>query len=114
MGIVTSVFEGMPVYVLEALCAGRPVCSVNLPQLSLVIDNNVNGAVLAANEDSEQMVQQLTQQMLQYWQKIRSGQLQPEHVSQMVAPYKASNQMQVLFGRHQQLHSDNGDVVTQS
>lgn len=114
MGIVTSVFEGMPVYVLEALCAGRPVCSVNLPQLSLVIDNDVNGAVITANEDSEQIVQQLAQQMLHYWQKIRSGQLQPEVVSQMVAPYKASNQMQVLFGRHQQLHSDNGDVVTQS
>ncbi|HEX5792352.1 MAG TPA: glycosyltransferase [Rheinheimera sp.] len=114
MGIVTSVFEGMPVYVLEALCAGRPVCSVNLPQLSLIIDDSINGAVLPSNNDSTELVRQLAQQMLHNWQKIRSGQMQPAQVSQMVAPYKASKQMQVLFGRHQQLRAGNGDIVTQS
>ncbi|WP_240224004.1 glycosyltransferase family 4 protein [Rheinheimera hassiensis] len=114
MGIVTSVFEGMPVYVLEALCAGRPVCSVNLPQLSLVIDNTVNGVLLEQNNDSAELVQKLAQQMLATWHSMRSGQIQPEHVNQMVAPYKASNQMRVLFDKHAQLQSRSAGLVAQS
>lgn len=114
MGIVTSVFEGMPVYVLEALCAGRPVCSVNLPQLSLVIDNNVNGVLLEQNNDSAELVQQLAQQILNTWQNIRSGQIQPAQVNQMVAPYKASNQMRVLFDKHAQLQNGVTGLVVQN
>ena len=114
MGIVTSVFEGMPVYVLEALCAGRPVCSVNLPQLNLVIKNGINGMVLEQNNESEALVQQLAQQMLLGWQQMQAGLVVPERVSQQVTPYKASNQMRVLFDRHRQLQRGDTALVTQN
>lgn len=105
MGIVTSVFEGMPVYVLEALCAGRPVCSVQLPQLSLVIEEGISGVMQPDNNDSEQLVQQLADAMLALWQKIQQGELTPDAVSGCVDKFKARNQMAVLFERHRKVQS---------
>ncbi|MDX3774076.1 glycosyltransferase [Chromatiaceae bacterium AAb-1] len=103
MGIVTSVFEGMPVYVLEALCAGRPVCSVHLPQLKLVIEDGVSGILLEQNNDSEALVQALADAMLSLWHKMQQGEITPEAVSSRVDKFKASNQMEVLFNRHRQV-----------
>lgn len=108
MGLVTSVFEGMPVYVLEALSSGRPVCAVNLPQLRLVVRDDISGVVLDSNDDSASTLLQLTAAVLMWWQHIRQGEVNPELVSQQVDQFKASNQMKVLFERHLHLQLTSG------
>ncbi|NSL54034.1 glycosyltransferase family 4 protein [Uliginosibacterium aquaticum] len=103
LGLVTSTFEGMPVYVLEALCSGRPVCSIHLPQMHLVIRDDVSGTVLPGNNDSAELAQALANELLRYWSRIRTGELEPQAVSERVVPYKASRQMGVLYARHASL-----------
>lgn len=103
LGLVTSTFEGMPVYVLEALCAGRPVCSLHLPQMHLVLKAQCSGTVLAENDDSKARVEELANTLLLYWQDMKSGKLIAEEVSKEVTQFKASMQMSVLYNRHNKI-----------
>lgn len=100
LGLVTSVFEGMPVYVLEALCAGRPVCSINLPQMHLVIKDDTSGTVGTTNDDTPETAAALAAELLRYWARIRTGELKPENVNHCIDPYKASRQMRVIYAQH--------------
>lgn len=100
LGLVTSVFEGMPVYVLEALCSGRPVCSVHLPQMHMVIKDDISGTVGPANGDKPETAAALACELLRYWSRIRVGELSPKAVSLRVGPYKASRQMSIIYNRH--------------
>ncbi len=103
LGLVTSTFEGMPVYVLEALCAGRPVCSVHLPQMHLVLKELSSGTVLAENDDSAERVEELASSLMVYWQNMQLGKLLPAQVNVEVEPFKASNQINVLYSRHKKI-----------
>ncbi|AZN35365.1 glycosyltransferase [Iodobacter ciconiae] len=105
LGLVTSTFEGMPVYVLEALCAGRPVCSLYLPQMHLVLKEQTSGTVLAENDDSAERIEELANTLMVYWQDMKKGKLLAEQVSAEVTPFKASKQINILYERHKIIQS---------
>lgn len=106
LGLVTSTFEGMPVYVMEALCCGRPVCSVHLPQLGMMLKAGQSGCVLASNNDSDAVVEELANSMLAYLADMREQRITPEMVNHCVQPFKASVQMSRLFECHSRIQNE--------
>ena len=100
MGIVTSTFEGWPVYVMEAICSGRPVVSVNLPQLIPVFEDEIAGKVFDRNNDSDELVSEMSDKFIEYWKGIKNGSVDPIEVNSRINCFKASTQMKEIFKCH--------------
>jgi len=97
---VTSTFEGWPVYVMEAICSGRPVVSVNLPQLIPVFEDEVAGKVFEKNNDSDTLVSEISDKFMEYWKGIKNGSVDPIEVNSRINCFKASTQMKEIFKCH--------------
>ncbi len=49
---LTSLWEGMPYVILEAMASDRPVCATDIPGSHEIITNDVTGALVPAEDDS--------------------------------------------------------------
>ncbi|MBU2870033.1 glycosyltransferase [Colwellia sp. E2M01] len=103
MGIVTSVFEGWPVYVMEAICSGRPVSSLRLEQMASTFASGECGLMLDINNDQAVTVDLMVEGILSTWKKIQTAQINPVNVNQVINSFKASNQINKLFLLHQNI-----------
>ena len=103
MGLVTSVFEGWPVYVMEAVCSGRPVSAVKLDQMADTFADGQCGVMLDINNDQEDTINLMVDGILSTWRHIQSGQIEPGNVNKKIEAFKASNQMGKLFSLHQEV-----------
>lgn len=100
MGLVTSVFEGWPVYVMEAVCSGRPVVSLKLDQMANTFADGQCGTMLSVNNDQASTVDLMVDDILVIWKKIQQAEIQPEAVNKVIDGFKASNQLARLFALH--------------
>lgn len=100
LGILTSEFEGTPVFVLEALASGRPMISVKLPQLSHLIVDGLSGRMLDVNDPSPGTVDLMAQSCLSTWQDIQAARLDPNGIAAMVEPLSTDRLMQKIFDVH--------------
>ncbi|MCL1143253.1 glycosyltransferase [Shewanella gaetbuli] len=100
MGIVTSVFEGWPVYVMEAICAGRPVVSLRLEQMQETFEKGVCGEMLSVNDDSNNTVSMVCHSVINIWDKIKKRAMCPSDVNESISGFKSSNQINKLFDLH--------------
>jgi len=103
MGIVTSIFEGWPVYVMEAICAGRPVVSLNLEQMQDTFKNTMCGEMLLINNDFDLTINEMSDSFIRHWNLIQNESLDPLIVNSMINPFKVSKQLDVLFHLHTSL-----------
>lgn len=103
MGMVTSTFEGWPVYVMEAVCSGRPVVSLLLEQMQNTFVAGQCGTML--DENSDDSTENMVNAILASWLKIKTGTMSPDYVNQGIADFKASNQMSRLYDMHMGLTS---------
>lgn len=100
MGLVTSIFEGWPVYVMEAVCSGRPVISLQLDQMADTFADRRCGVMLDCNDKQQQTVDLMVAYILSTWKKIQLAQVNPESINQEIEGFKASNQLAKLFAIH--------------
>lgn len=100
MGLVTSIFEGWPVYVMEAICSGRPVISLKLEQMADTFAGGRCGVMLDCNDKQQQTVEKMVSSIIATWQKIQSTQIQPNRINREIENFKASNQLARLFSLH--------------
>jgi glycosyltransferase involved in cell wall biosynthesis len=101
-GILTSEFEGMPRFVLETLSSGRPVVSIDLPQLRPVIEDDVSGYLVARCQNHAEQVENLTSHFLRLRDAIKAGRIDPMVVHEKVADYTP----QALLSKVYQFHRD--------
>ncbi|WP_053239439.1 glycosyltransferase family 4 protein [Pleomorphomonas koreensis] len=99
-GILTSYFEGMPCYLLEALSSGRPVGAIRLPQYDPLIESGVSGFLVERPEDREAAAEQMAEGFARLAADIFAGKLDPEAIRAKVTPYSVAVQMPKLFERH--------------
>lgn len=99
-GILTSYFEGMPCYLLEALSSGRPVGAIRLPQYDPLIEAGVSGFLVERPEDREAAAEQMAEGFARLAADIFAGKLDPEAIRAKVTPYSVAVQMPKLFERH--------------
>ncbi len=101
IGVLTSEFEGTPVFVLECLAAGRPVVSVQLPQLAHLIASGESGEMLDFNEESPRMDRAFADVCLAVWSSIRQGGMDPDRISRAIA----GSTVEALLGRLYDVHA---------
>ena len=99
-GILTSYFEGMPCYLLEALSSGRPVGAIRLPQYDPLIEPGVSGFLVERPEDREAAAEAVAEGFAQLAADVAAGRLDPEAIHAKVTPYSVAVQMPKLFERH--------------
>ena len=99
-GILTSYFEGMPCYLLEALSSGRPVGAIRLSQYDPLIEAGVSGFLVERPEDRAAAAEAMADGFVRLAADIAAGHLDPEAIRAKVTPYSVAVQMPKLFERH--------------
>ena len=102
-GIVTSIFEGMPCYLLEMLASGRPVATIDLPQFAPLIEAGHNGRRVARGADPAAAAGAMADALLALADEIAAGLLDPSAIAAGVRPFSADAQMGRLFAAHASL-----------
>jgi len=102
-GILVSEFEGMPVYVLELLAVGRPLVALELPQLDLVVEQNVSGVVVARTESADHNVSNMTAAFQNLKLSIAQSQFDPAAIRQKVEPFSHRVQKAKLLDIHRSI-----------
>ena len=100
LGMVTSVFEGWPVYVMEAVCSGRPVISLKLDQMADTFSSGKCGTMLKINNADETTVDLMVDEILRTWGGVQENKINPVVVNEVIDAFKASNQLAKLFKLH--------------
>jgi glycosyltransferase involved in cell wall biosynthesis len=101
IGLLTSEFEGMPFFVLEALSSGRPVVSLHLPQLESVIADGESGYLIPRGDGQ---VAQAAARVVETYRLMREGAMTPEGVATHVKAFQPQAQLGKIYGRHKSLY----------
>jgi glycosyltransferase involved in cell wall biosynthesis len=102
-GILTSLFEGMPCYLLELISVGRPIVAVRLPQYSLVIEEGVSGSMVDRVADTASVVDMLAERLVAFWSAIQSGSVQPAIIHRKAILFSAETHLKEHYLRHEKL-----------
>ena len=104
-GVLTSFFEGMPCYLLEALSVGRPFVALRLPQFDSLVIAGVSGALIERSDPDEACERQMVDAFVTLWRDIQHGRIDPYAISALAEPYSVEKQMDRLFAHHRALQS---------
>lgn len=99
-GILTSYFEGMPCYLLEALSSGRPVGAIRLQQYDPLIEAGVSGFLVERPDDREVAAEAMADGFARLAADVFAGRFDPDAIRAKVTPYSVAVQMPKLFDRH--------------
>lgn len=99
-GILTSYFEGMPCYLLEALSSGRPVGAIRLQQYDPLIEAGVSGFLVERPKDRDAAAEAMADGFARLAADVFAGRLDPTAIRDKVTPYSVAVQMPKLFERH--------------
>ena len=103
-GILTSEFEGMPRFVLETLCSGRPVVSVHLPQLETVIEDGVSGYLVARIADEPRQIEALVDRFVTLRNAMLEGKIDPNAVNQKMVEFTPQKLLGRVYEYHREIH----------
>ena len=103
-GILTSEFEGMPRFVLETLCSGRPVVSVHLPQLAAVIKDGVSGYLVSRLENESEQIGALVNAFVKLRDKIGRTEIDPIAVNRSMGDFTPQRLLGQVYQYHREIH----------
>jgi len=101
--VLTSNFEGLPVFLLETLASGRPMGAIRLPQFDAVIAPGVGGFLVERRASIEDTADAHARAFVDLWQAINHGRYVPEAIAQLARPYSVDAQLPRLFDIHRAL-----------
>jgi glycosyltransferase involved in cell wall biosynthesis len=113
-GILTSEFEGMPRFVLEALCSGRPVVSVHLPQLESVIEDGVSGYLVPRIADESEQIGALVDRFVALREAILRGEIDPGAVNLKMKEFTPQRLLGKVYEYHREIHDQRQNNEKQS
>ena len=99
-GILTSFFEGMPCYLLEALSVGRPFVAIRLPQYDPLVVPGVSGTLVERTDPDAVCLEDMIDAFANLRDAIFDGALDPQEIHGLVKPYSVSVQLQRMFALH--------------
>ena len=103
VGLLASEFEGMPCFVLELLSRGRPLVSLDLPQLKLVVEDGVSGYIVPRGESDEANALALAHALKRAGEDVMSGAMRPAAIHAKIIPFSNAVQLQRLYANHARL-----------
>lgn len=104
--ILTSHSEGMPCVLLESLAAGRPMGSVQLPQLQPLIREGETGFLVQRRPDMMETAAGFADGFEKLWRDIRAGRLNPQTMAETAAPFSIDRQLPRFFQLHRQIQDE--------
>lgn len=100
VALMTSHWEGMPCFMLEALASGRPFVGPALPQFGKVLLSDLHGRTVVRGATVADSAQAWAEAVLDLWNAIRAGRVAPDTLNQAVQPFSAKRQLGRLFEIH--------------
>jgi glycosyltransferase involved in cell wall biosynthesis len=101
--ILTSLWEGMPCALLEALASGRPATGLRLPQFERLVVDGVSGRMAQRPSDTAAAVSVVADAALALRDDLVAGRLDPERIAALAAPFSAERQLGRLLDTHRRL-----------
>ena len=106
IGLLTSNFEGLPVFLLETLASGRPMAVIRLPQFDPLIVAGTSGILVERAAAQAQSAEAMAQAIAGLWTDMRAGRLAPERIAELAHPYSVEAQLPRLFATHRRLQTE--------
>lgn len=94
--VLPSLWEGMPMVLLEALAAGCPVVATDVGGVAKVIDNEVNG-LLVAPRDSEQLAVAIIR-------LLSAGELRKEYACKGLQKFQEKFSAEIMTEKYEKLY----------
>lgn len=113
-GILTSEFEGMPRFVLEALGVGRPVVAVHLPQLESVIRDRESGFLVPRSGSIEDMAEVLAERFVELRVAIGAGKMDHTRIAAAISDFTPGKQLARVYRYHRDLQNSQEMAVVPS
>jgi glycosyltransferase involved in cell wall biosynthesis len=101
--ILTSLWEGMPCALLEALASGRPATGVRLPQFGSLVVEGVSGRMAQRPADPAEAAGAVADAALALRADLLAHRLDPERIAALAAPFSAERQLGRLVETHRRL-----------
>ena len=108
MGILVSHWEGMPCFLLELLSSGRPFAGLRLPQFDQVVKAGISGRTVERADTVEASTEAVAQIVVQEWDDIKAGRVDPARVHEQILPFSADRQLERLFDAHRAMQQGGG------
>lgn len=100
VALLTSHWEGMPCFMLEALSSGRPFAGTHLPQFEKVILDEMHGRLMERRDSIEQTADAWADGIIALWQDILDGKVDPARLHEAVQPFSVKRQLRRFFEVH--------------
>jgi glycosyltransferase involved in cell wall biosynthesis len=111
VGLLASEFEGMPCFVLELLSVGRPLVSLDLPQLKLVVEDGVSGFIVPRQSDDDANALALAEALRRTRDALNNATMTPALIHTKIIPFSNAVQLQRLYGNHRRLRKGERRLV---
>lgn len=100
VALMTSHWEGMPCFMLEALSTGRPFVGPALPQFGKVLLSDLHGHAVARRGSVAESASAWADAVLESWEAIRAGKVDPAQLHAAVEPFSVRRQLGRLHRVH--------------
>jgi hypothetical protein len=87
----------MPCFLLELLSSGRPFAGLRLPQFDQVVKPGISGQMVERAETAEASAEAVAQIVVEQWNEIKAGRVDPARVHEQILPFSADRQLERLF-----------------
>ncbi len=114
VAMLTSHWEGMPCFMLEALSTGRPFVGPALPQFGKVLLSPLHGRTVTRRDTVGASAAAWADAVLALWAEIEAGRVEPSTLHAAVQPFAVTRQLGRLFRVHAALARADSEVVARA
>lgn len=114
VALMTSHWEGMPCFMLEALASGRPFVGPRLPQFGKVLLSDRHGRMVERGETLQASAEAWADAVMAVRDDIAAGRIDPARLHAAVEPFSVNSLLGRLFDVHAALAAGRHDGGVQA